>query len=80
MVNFHQILMAKGKEMKIKTVKKVIGWFLVFLGLLLLVASPFSFYIPTTEDVMLQDAVGVFICLLGIWILIRAAKGKEISN
>jgi hypothetical protein len=66
--------------MKTKSIKNVLGWFLVSVGLLLTVSSPFCVYVWSPETVLSQDAVGVFICLIGIGILIRVAKRKETSN
>ena len=51
---------------------KIIGWLVFSFGLLVVVASPYSFMVATDKDVLSLDAVGVLICLSGIWILLRA--------
>ena len=59
---------------------KAVGWLLILLGALVVIFSGKSFVAPNTGAVVrwititLVAAVGVLICLSGIWVLLRTVK------
>jgi hypothetical protein len=66
--------------MKIETIKKIIGWFLISFGLVVIISSFFIFYVPTAREQLTTIAIGLLICLAGVRILNWGRKGKRFSS
>lgn len=66
--------------MKIKTIKNVLGWFLISIGVLIAISSFFIFYVPTAREQLITIAIGLLIWLAGVRILNWGGKRKGLLN
>jgi len=62
------------------TAKKVIGWILIPIGVLVAISSPFIFIVANARAELTVAAIGFLICFAGIWLLIWARNDRNISN